>query len=29
MACKAAIKANDYLSEIEMEKLIEDLRYIE
>lgn len=29
MACKAAVKANDYLSEIEMEKLINDLRFIE
>lgn len=29
MACKAAVKANDYLNEIEMEKLINDLRYIE
>lgn len=29
MACKAAVKANDYLNEIEMEKLINDLRFIE
>lgn len=29
MACKAAVKANDYLTEIEMEKLISDLRFIE
>ena len=29
MACKAAVKANDYLTQIEMEKLISDLRYID
>ncbi|GAB6170253.1 DNA mismatch repair endonuclease MutL [Clostridium carnis] len=29
LACKAAVKANDTLSEIEMYKLIEQLRYIE
>jgi len=29
MACKAAVKGNDSLSEIEMVKLIEELRYIE
>lgn len=29
MACKAAVKANDYLTEMEMEKLISDLRFIE
>ncbi|MBB6716017.1 DNA mismatch repair endonuclease MutL [Clostridium gasigenes] len=29
MACKAAVKANDYLTEIEMQKLISDLRFIE
>ena len=29
MACKAAVKANDYLKEMEMEKLINDLRFIE
>lgn len=29
MACKAAIKANDYLTQLEMEKLISDLRYID
>lgn len=29
MACKAAIKANNILSELEMNKLINDLRYIE
>lgn len=29
MACKAAVKANDYLTQIEMEKLISDLRFIE
>ncbi|MGL5352191.1 MAG: DNA mismatch repair endonuclease MutL, partial [Clostridium sp.] len=29
MACKAAVKANDHLEIIEMEKLIENLRYIE
>ena len=29
MACKAAVKANDYLTEIEMKKLIEQLRYID
>lgn len=29
MACKAAVKANDYLKEVEMEKLINDLRFIE
>lgn len=29
MACKAAVKANDYLNEMEIEKLINDLRYIE
>ena len=28
MACRAAIKANDYLTYEEMDKLIEDLRYI-
>lgn len=29
LACKAAVKANDYLNEVEMERLINDLRYIE
>lgn len=29
MACKAAVKANDYLTQIEMEKLISDLRYLD
>ncbi|VYT65769.1 DNA mismatch repair endonuclease MutL [Clostridium tertium] len=29
LACKAAVKANDYLNEVEMERLISDLRYIE
>ena len=29
MACKAAVKANDYLTQVEMEKLISDLRYID
>ena len=29
MACKAAVKANDCLTQIEMEKLISDLRYID
>ena len=29
MACKAAVKANNELSEMEMAKLIEDLRYID
>ena len=29
MACRAAVKANDYLTEIEMKELIEQLRYIE
>lgn len=29
MACKAAVKANDSLKNIEMEKLINDLRYID
>jgi len=29
MACKAAVKANDSLTTIEMEKLIDDLRYID
>jgi DNA mismatch repair protein MutL len=29
MACKAAVKGNDTLSEIEMMKLVEDLRYID
>ena len=29
MACKAAVKANDILSEMEMERLINDLRFIE
>ena len=29
MACKAAVKANDHLKEVEMEKLINDLRFIE
>lgn len=29
IACKAAVKANDYLTQIEMEKLISDLRYID
>ncbi len=29
MACKAAVKANNQLSEPEMNKLISDLRYIE
>ena len=29
LACKAAVKANDKLSMMEMEKLMEDLRYIE
>lgn len=28
MACKAAVKANDFLTENEMEKLVEDLRHI-
>ncbi|MDP4178018.1 MAG: DNA mismatch repair protein MutL, partial [Bacillota bacterium] len=28
MACKAAVKANDILSYIEMKRLIEDLQYI-
>ncbi|GIM30649.1 DNA mismatch repair protein MutL [Clostridium polyendosporum] len=28
MACKAAVKANDFLTENEMQKLVEDLRYI-
>ncbi len=28
MACRSAVKANDYLNHDEMEKLIEDLRYI-
>lgn len=29
MACKAAVKANDFLEIVEMEKLVEDLRFIE
>ncbi|MCR1950047.1 DNA mismatch repair endonuclease MutL [Clostridium sp. DSM 100503] len=29
LACKAAVKANDYLNQMEMEKLINDLRYID
>lgn len=29
LACKSAVKANDYLTEEEMNKLINDLRYIE
>jgi DNA mismatch repair protein MutL len=29
MACKAAVKANDSLKNMEMEKLINDLRYID
>ena len=29
MACKAAIKANDYLTEMEMKKLIDELRFID
>ncbi|MCQ2968905.1 MAG: DNA mismatch repair endonuclease MutL [Clostridium sp.] len=29
MACRAAVKANDYLTEIEMKELVEQLRYIE
>ena len=29
LACKAAVKANDYLTDEEMKKLINDLRYIE
>jgi DNA mismatch repair protein MutL len=29
MACKAAVKGNDSLSEIEMVKLVEELRYID
>ena len=29
MACKAAVKANDYLTQIEMEKLLSDLRYLD
>jgi DNA mismatch repair protein MutL len=29
LACKAAVKANDYLNHVEMEKLINDLRYID
>lgn len=29
MACKAAVKANDFLTENEMEKLVEDLRHID
>ena len=29
MACKAAVKGNDFLSELEMVKLVEDLRFIE
>lgn len=29
LACKSAVKANDYLSEEEMKKLINDLRYID
>lgn len=28
MACRSAVKANDYLNHDEMEKLLEDLRYI-
>lgn len=28
MACRSAVKANDYLNHEEMDKLIEDLRYI-
>ncbi len=29
LACKAAVKANNYLNESEMDKLINDLRYLE
>ena len=29
MACKAAVKANNVLSDLEMNKLINDLRFIE
>ena len=29
LACKAAVKANNYLNESEMEKLVYDLRYID
>lgn len=29
MACKAAVKGHDYLNTLEMEKLLEDLRFIE
>ncbi|HEY5525639.1 MAG TPA: DNA mismatch repair protein MutL, partial [Clostridium sp.] len=29
MACKSAVKGNDSLSEIEMVKLVEELRYID
>lgn len=29
LACKAAVKANNYLNEAEMDKLIKDLRYID
>ncbi|WP_066893272.1 DNA mismatch repair endonuclease MutL [Clostridium nigeriense] len=29
LACKAAVKANDYLNEHEMDKLVNDLRYID
>lgn len=29
LACKAAVKANDYLNQMEMEKLINDLRFID
>lgn len=29
LACKAAVKANNYLNEVEMDKLIKDLRYID
>ena len=29
LACKAAVKANDNLSNIEMKSLIEDLRFID
>ena len=29
LACKAAVKANDVLNVLEMEKLIDDLRYLD
>lgn len=29
MACRAAVKANDYLTNLEMSKLLEELRYID